>query len=133
MKFLGIRSLFLCSVFGLQSLLWSTPIKALKASDLFDSPPSGIDGSCDSKDVDTMVTEAVTLALNAIYAIETLLTPHLSYSGENELLANTATAYWGIRWSKSRFKNRITIKSGTDTLETAKSWLPNTISLETET
>lgn len=132
MKCLGIRPLFLCLVFGLQGLLlWTTSVGALKASSIFDSPPSGKDGSCASKDVDTMVTEAVTLAQNAITALDILLAPDIPYNDKNEILANTAMTYWGIRWSKSWFRKTINIKSGTDTLGAAKSWSSNILPLET--
>jgi hypothetical protein len=120
MKFFGIRPLFLCSVFGLQALLGSNSASALKASSLFDSPPAGKDGSCDSRDVDNMVTEALTLAVNSISALDTLLGPSIPFNSQNEIIANNAIALWGITWSKTWFTNKISIKSGTDTLGTAR-------------
>lgn len=120
MKFLGIRPLFLCSVFGLQALLGSNAAWAFTASKLFDSPPKGKDGNCDSRDVDMMVTEAATLAQNAINALDTLLADDVKLNTENKILANTALSLWGIEWNKPWFKDLIKIKSGSDTLSTAK-------------
>jgi hypothetical protein len=119
MKFLGARPFFLCSVFALQALLGSNPAWALKASSLFESPASGKDGNCDGKDVDMMVTEALTLAENSINAIDTLLKTPIEYNDENKILAKTAKALWGVDWEKPWFKKVINIKD-TSTLSTAK-------------
>ncbi|KAK2756455.1 hypothetical protein FQN54_005348 [Arachnomyces sp. PD_36] len=84
--------------------------------------PSGNGGSCDGRDVDMMVTEAATLAQNAINAIDTLLGSDIPYNSQNERIANNALAHWGIEWSKTWFTNKISVKSGTDTLSTAQGY-----------
>lgn len=67
-----------------------------------------------------MVTEAATLAQNAINSIDTLLKDDITLNDENKNIANAALAFWGIKWEKPWFKKLIKIKEGTDTLKQAK-------------
>ncbi|KAL4958841.1 uncharacterized protein BDV14DRAFT_206227 [Aspergillus stella-maris] len=76
-------------------------IAAVTASSLFETIPTGTDGNCDDKDIDTMVQEAITLNNAAIKALNTLTQDKLlSTSGEEGRLGELATAMWGVQMDR---------------------------------
>lgn len=93
-----------------------------KAGGVFTTIPSPQAGNCNGYDVDTMISDAKTLAQNSIDAINTLLNQGflgLAYSESTELLVHTASVNWGIKYT-TLIPGRIRINSGLNTLTTAK-------------
>ena len=69
----------------------------VKADNIFHTIPKAKDGTCDGKDVDTMLHEAITLNNKAISAIDTLLKDGgISYFGDEGRLAQIAAAQLGV-------------------------------------
>lgn len=69
----------------------------VKADNIFHTIPKAKDGTCDGKDIDTMLHEAITLNNKAISAIDTLLKDGgISYFGDEGRLAQIAAAQLGV-------------------------------------
>ncbi|KAL4966698.1 uncharacterized protein BDV14DRAFT_198821 [Aspergillus stella-maris] len=67
------------------------------ATSLFETIPSGTDGNCDGKDLDTMVEEAINLNNAAIRALDILTQDKvLSTSGNEGRYGELASAIWGV-------------------------------------
>ncbi|KAJ5805058.1 hypothetical protein N7474_010945 [Penicillium riverlandense] len=121
MKFSNFGPLFLAIGLG---LFVGHGQADITATNLFETIPSGTDGNCVGKPIDTMVQEAVMLNDKAIAAINVLLEPKLFWSGGNdERIAKIASAIWGVQLDKpmiyAGFRFRID-DSGRDTLTKAK-------------
>ncbi|KAL4936508.1 hypothetical protein BDV06DRAFT_227833 [Aspergillus oleicola] len=108
------------------SLLTRPVLAAVTASSLFETIPTGTDGNCDGKDIDTMVQEAITLNNAAIKALDTLTQDKtFSTSGEEGRLGELASAMWGVFMDKPAlyfgYKYRFDSEDR-DTLNTAKGY-----------
>ncbi|KAJ5162030.1 hypothetical protein N7492_007422 [Penicillium capsulatum] len=78
-------------------LLSQWALADVKATDIFETIPSGQDGTCEGKDVDMMVQEAITLNTKAINALDTLLSKdQFSWFGKEASLGWGAEAMWGM-------------------------------------
>lgn len=104
------------------SLTHATPAAPSKAGGVFTTIPTPQKGNCDGYDVDTMISDAKTLAQNSINAINTLSGGGflgLTYSESTHTLAQTAYVNWGVTYT-TLIPGRIRIRTGLDTMSTAK-------------
>ena len=77
--------------------LFTKPVLAVSAGDIFQTIPSPTDGNCAGQDVNLMVQEAITLNTKAIKAIDTLTQDKiLSIRGEEGRLSQIAATIWGV-------------------------------------
>lgn len=77
--------------------LFTSPVLAVTAGDIFRTIPSPTDGNCAEQNINLMVQEAITLNTKAIKALDTLTQDRLlSVLGEEGRLSQIAAAVWGV-------------------------------------
>jgi hypothetical protein len=110
--------ILLISLISLQSVM-----AVLRASSLFLMPQFPDPGNCQGRDMDTLVTDAFTLATNAVNVINILLEDYVPRTPQNVIFAKVASVLWGAK-VESVSSLRITITSpGKSQLQQAASKL----------
>jgi hypothetical protein len=110
--------ILLISLISLQSVM-----AVLRASSLFLIPQFPDPGNCHGHDMDTLVTDAFTLATNAVNVINILLEDYVPRTPQNMIFIKVASVLWGVK-VESASSSRITFTSpGKSQLQQAASKL----------